>query len=239
MQSLANLTWSTMPTRPLALVPTGSFEQHGPHLPFDTDVVIAEEVAKVAALLIGPDAVVLPPLVYGSSGEHQSFPGTVSIGRQALVHVLIEFVRSAAHWTDRVIFVNAHGGNITALAEAVNQLRYEGHDCAWVACATEDVDAHAGYTETSIMLHLEPHRVRLDLAEIGNTASIRDLLPEIIAGGVSAVTANGVLGDPAGATAAEGARCLTEMARDVSEFVKGNLVNTHGQLIPTASGVHS
>ena len=89
------------------------------------------------------------------------------------------------------------------------------------------------------MLHLAPHRVRLDLAEIGNTASIRDLLPEIIAGGVSAVTSNGVLGDPAGATAAEGARCLTEMARDVSEFVKGNLVNTHGQLIPTASGVHS
>ena len=239
MHALADLTWTTMPRRPLALVPMGSFEQHGPHLPFDTDVIIADEVAKGAARILGSDVVVLPPLVYGSSGEHQSFPGTVSIGSEALMLVLIELVRSAAHWTDRVVFVNAHGGNISTLARAISQLRYEAHDCSWLACATEDVDAHAGFTETSIMLHVDPVRVRMDLAESGNTASITQLLPQIIVGGVSAVSPNGVLGDPAGASAAEGLRCLTEMETEAAARILANSADSRGQLMPSMSGVNA
>jgi len=153
--------------------------------------------------------------------------------------VLIELVRSAAHWTDRVVFVNAHGGNISTLARAISQLRYEGHDCSWLACATEDVDAHAGFTETSIMLHVDPARVRVDLAESGNTASITQLLPEIIAGGVSAVSPNGVLGDPAGASAAEGLRCLTEMQTEAAARIVANSADSRGQLMPSMSGVNA
>lgn len=109
-------------------------------------------------------------------------------------------------------------GNLVALDAAIAVLRHDGHDgddVAWVPCATEDVDLHAGYTETSLMLHLRPGSVRLDRAEAGNTQPLSEILPAMLAGGVAAVSANGVLGDPAGATAAEGERVLAAMVADV------------------------
>ncbi len=124
-------------------------------------------------------------------------------------------MRSIRTWTDRVLLVNGHGGNVTALTAAVAQLEREGHDVDWVACATESVDLHAGRTETSLMLHLAPWLVRLDRAEAGDTRPLREILPLMLAGGVAAVSANGVLGDPAGASAAEGKRLLVAMADDV------------------------
>ena len=70
--------------------------------------------------------------------------------------VVIELTRSLRTWAARVVFVNAHGGNVPALRRAVTQLVDEGDDVAWFPCATEDVDAHAGYTEALLMLHLRP-----------------------------------------------------------------------------------
>lgn len=191
----------------LVLVPVGSIEQHGPHLPLDTDTAIARAVADRMAPALG-DAWVAPAVSYGASGEHQAFPGTCSIGTEALRVVLVELVRSIRCWAQRVVLVNAHGGNLTAVRGAVEQLRAEGHDVAWVPCATEDVDLHAGRTETSLMLHLAPWSVRHHKAEAGNTQPLQEILPAMLAGGVAAVSANGVLGDPTGATAAEGARLL-------------------------------
>jgi mycofactocin precursor peptide peptidase len=193
----------------LVLVPVGSVEQHGPHLPLDTDTVIATAVAAALAERLG--GVVAPPLFYGSSGEHQMFPGTCSIGTPALQTVFVELVRSIRTWADRVVFVNGHGGNLAALRPAVEQMRAEGHDVAWVACATEEVDLHAGHTETSLMLHLRPESVLLDRAEAGNTAPLREILPTLMSSGMAAVTPNGVLGDPAGASAEHGAAVLAEM----------------------------
>ncbi|GAA4703813.1 mycofactocin biosynthesis peptidyl-dipeptidase MftE [Nocardioides conyzicola] len=190
----------------LVLVPVGSIEQHGPHLPLDTDTAIAVAVAeRVAAEL--PGTWVAPALSYGSSGEHQSFAGTASVGTDALTHLAVELARSLRTWASRVVFVNAHGGNLTAL-KASDELE-------WVPCATEDVDLHAGFTETSLMLHLRPESVRLERAETGNTQPLRDILPVMMAGGIAAVSANGVLGDPAGASAAEGERVLDAMVADV------------------------
>jgi creatinine amidohydrolase/Fe(II)-dependent formamide hydrolase-like protein len=106
---LADAVWPDIPARPLVLVPVGSIEQHGPHLPLDTDAVIAEAVADRAAELIGGDVQVAPVIAYGSSGEHQMFPGTCSIGADALRSMLVELVRSLRTWAGRVVFVNAHG----------------------------------------------------------------------------------------------------------------------------------
>ena len=190
----------------LVLVPVGSIEQHGPHLPLDTDTVIAEAVARgVAAEL--PGTWVAPAISYGSSGEHQSFPGTSSVGTEALAHLAVELVRSMRTWADRVVLVNAHGGNVSALNAS--------DEVEWVPCATESVDLHAGLTETSLMLHLRPESVRLDRAAAGNTEPLGEILPAMVAGGVAAVSPNGVLGDPAGASAVEGERVLKAMVVDV------------------------
>jgi mycofactocin system creatininase family protein len=192
------------------LVPLGALEQHGPHLPLDTDARVAIAVARRAAVM-NPALLVAPPLAYGASGEHEGFPGTLSIGHEALRAVLVELGRSASRWAPRLVFVNGHGGNLPTVPAAVTRLRAEGRDAAWWPCVPAAGDAHAGRTETSILLALDPTAVRLDVAEPGATAPLTELLPALRAGGVAAVSPNGVLGDPTGANAPEGERLLAEM----------------------------
>ncbi|WP_457205410.1 mycofactocin biosynthesis peptidyl-dipeptidase MftE [Nocardioides sp. P5_C9_2] len=213
MKLLQEATTSAAREGGLVLVPVGSLEQHGPHLPLDTDTVIATAVARAAAERL--DAWVAPALAYGSSGEHQSFAGTTSIGTDVLGLTVVELVRSMRTWAQRVVFVNAHGGNVAALSKAVEQVISEGHNVGWVACATEFLDLHAGRTETSLMLHLSPWTVRLDRAEPGDTRPIREILSLMRQGGVAAVSPNGVLGDPTGASGAEGAKLFVRMVDEV------------------------
>jgi mycofactocin precursor peptide peptidase len=234
VNALASAKWPDVVDRPLVLVPVGSIEQHGPHLPLETDSVIAEAVAKRVAQMLDEDVFVAPVLCYTASGEHQMFAGTSSIGTEALRFVVVELVRSMRTWSGRVVLVNGHGGNATALSEAVAQLVDEGHDVGWVACATEGVDAHAGFTETSLMLHLQPWAVRVNQVEVGNTTDICELLPALLGGGVGAVSPNGVLGDPRGATASEGARCLEAMANDIALVVCNGSPDPRGILRPVA-----
>lgn len=214
MSVLASATSSEASTAALVLVPVGSIEQHGPHLPLDTDTTVASAVAAAAAARL-PGAWVAPALAYGSSGEHQSFAGTTSIGTETLVRVVVELTRSLRTWVDRVLLVNGHGGNVPALREAVAQLVDEGHRVDWVACAAAGADLHAGRTETSLMLHLRPDSVRLGRAEPGSSQPLSQILPAMMARGVAAVSPNGVLGDPTGASAAEGQRLLETMTDHV------------------------
>lgn len=226
----------TSPTvgSPVVLVPLGSTEQHGPHLPLDTDTTVAVAVAEALAGRLreeGTDAVVAPAVPYGSSGEHQDFAGTISIGTAALQHLLVELGRSATTWAPRIVFVNGHGGNLDALAGAVGILRGEGRDVAWLPCAAGGArDAHAGLAETSLLTRLRPASVRADRAEPGATEPIGDLLPRLRAGGVRAVSPNGVLGDPVGATAEAGDRLLAAMIEAASLRLHGD-VAPDGRLV--------
>jgi mycofactocin system creatininase family protein len=210
---LAQARWPEVERGPrrLLVVPVGSLEQHGPHLPLDTDTRIAVAVAR-RACAGRPGVALAPPLPVGASGEHAAFPGTLSIGSDALAACLLELGRHASlHWP-ALLLVNGHGGNVTAVEEAVERLRYEARAClAWHA-RLPGGDAHAGRSETSIMLALAPAAVRLDAAERGDVRPLASILPLLRERGMRAVSANGVLGDPAGASAAEGERLLARLA---------------------------
>jgi creatinine amidohydrolase len=212
---LAQQRWPRLESRQvLLLVPVGSVEQHGPHLPLATDSVIAAAVTRAAAERIaaeGVDVLVTSTVDFGASGEHEGFPGTVSIGHDALFAVLTELGRSACRWARGVIFVNGHGGNAPTLSKAVELLRYEGRAVAWTSCDLPDADAHAGDTETSLMRHLAPWSVRADRMEKGPTAQLSELMPRLAAEGVRSVSANGVLGDPTRSSAERGRRLFDRL----------------------------
>jgi len=192
------------------IVPLGSLEQHGPHLPLDTDTRIA--VAVAGAVAAGrPGVAVAPPIAFGSSGEHAAFPGTLSIGTAALAELLVELGRDASRHWDALLLVNAHGGNHDAVTDAVARLTGEGRRCAAFAVAPAGADAHAGRTETSLLLHLDPAAVRRHQAEAGETRPIADLIDRLRRDGVRPVSPNGVLGDPSGANASEGRRLFDDL----------------------------
>ncbi len=111
-----------------------------------------------------------------------------------------------------MLFVNGHGGNIEALTRAEAQLRAESRDVAVWHPRVPDGDSHAGRTETSMMLAIDPTSVRVDRLAAGSTARWRDIGPTVIADGLRAVTDNGILGDPRGADADHGAGLLDELA---------------------------
>jgi creatinine amidohydrolase len=196
----------------IVLIPLGATEQHGPHLPLSTDTTIAIEWANSTAAGLnanGMSAVVAPPLPYGSSGEHQMFPGTLSIGQQALETLLVELIRSASADFDRVALLSGHAGNLAPVTRAAEQMSDEGHDVThlfptWSQTEADSVDAHAGRTETSLMLHLDPSSVRTAHVSPGQTRPLSELMDALVADGVGAVSENGVLGDPTQASAAEG-----------------------------------
>ena len=213
-------------TSPSLIIPLGSTEQHGPHLPLDTDTRIATAVAGEAALRLDHEWLVAPAIAYGASGEHQDFAGTISIGTEALTTLLLEYGRSAAGWARHLVFVNGHGGNVAALRDAVRRLRAEGRDAGWCPCAAAGGDAHAGHTETSVLLYISPTDVLTDQWLAGNRAPLPELLPSMRDGGIAAVSPVGVLGDPTTATAAEGRRIFSEMVdgcvRRVARWVPGS-----------------
>jgi creatinine amidohydrolase len=214
------LTETTWPAagRPLLCVPVGSCEQHGPHLPLGTDTIIAEALAAGLAAR-RPDVVVGPTIAVSASGEHAGFPGTLSVGTDVTAALLVELVRSA-DWTAGVVLVNGHGGNRDALRSALAALDHDGRAVLAWSPRVPGGDAHAGRTETSLLLALRPDLVRLELAAPGEVAPLATIAPQLRAGGVAAVAPNGVLGDPTGASAAEGDALLAQLAGDLARAVE-------------------
>ncbi|WP_328858626.1 mycofactocin biosynthesis peptidyl-dipeptidase MftE [Williamsia herbipolensis] len=231
---LGAATWTELDDRQVTLVvPVGSVEQHGPHLPLDTDTRIAGAVADGACATLGADdgpTLMAPALAYGASGEHEDFPGTISIGHEALRQVLVEYGRSACRWAARIVFVNGHGGNVATLIDAVGLLRVEGRDAAWFPCAVAGADAHAGATETALLLHISPETVRSDAVAVGTTAAVADLMPTLRSSGVRAVSPNGVLGDPRRGHPDDGRAHLAAMATRLADAVRRWSPDEHGVL---------
>jgi mycofactocin system creatininase family protein len=228
---LATARWPDVEAAPrrLLVVPTGSLEQHGAHLPLDTDTRIAAAVAARACA--GQPGVGLAPAVaIGASGEHADYPGTLSVGHVALSALLVELGRHASLYWPALLLVNGHGGNAGAISDALEKLRAEGREAhvwhagvrpAWLSAAGLDLvpDAHAGRVETSIMLALAPGDVRLDQAVAGDTRPLPQVLADLRRRGVREVSPNGVLGDPAGASAAEGETLLGLLTADLTAVV--------------------
>jgi creatinine amidohydrolase len=161
-----------------------------------------------------------PPVAYGASGEHQAFAGTVSVGREALELLLLELGRSASATFTGAVFVSTHGGNAEPVGRAARRLQEEGRPTL-VWSPQWGGDAHAGDTETAAMLALRPALVRMRAAAPGNTTPLDELWPALRRGGVRPVSPNGVLGNPTGATAAQGRRLLEVAAADLVLAVSG------------------
>ncbi|MCU1600811.1 MAG: putative creatininase [Frankiales bacterium] len=215
MTRLGDLMWPRVEAEVL-VVPLGSTEQHGPHLPLSTDTDIAQALAHGLAVRRS-DVLVAPAVPYGASGEHAGFAGTLSIGHDALELLLVELVRSATDTFPHVLLVNGHGGNVAALSAACARLRDESRDVLVWSPGWRG-DAHAGRTETSLQLALDANRVGSS-RDPGATDSLADLMPALRRGGLRAVTDNGVLGDPTGATAEEGQALLLEALDELEKTV--------------------
>ena len=191
----------------VVVLPLGAWEQHGPHLPLDTDTLIIDAV--VAAAMEGLASsrnqfIVAPTISITASDEHQGFPGTLSTGTRALVDSVVAISRSAS-WAREICIVNGHGGNSDALKQIASALDHEkiGYSI-WSLPHYNGSDMHAGRTETSVMLHLDPSRVNAGRLESGASGNPSELIDAMRAGGVASVAPNGIIGDSTTATSAHG-----------------------------------
>lgn len=160
--------------------PLGAIEQHGPHLPFNTDLLVAERVAHAAVDRVGEelDVWMLPPLAYTKSNEHAWAPGTIWLSATTLLAVLDDIGRCVATTPARkLVFFNGHGGNSALLGVANRELRLHHGLMTFLAHPGTPADQggtsppgelgmgiHGGTDETSVMLHLAPHLVDMGLA---------------------------------------------------------------------------
>ena len=230
---LADLAWPDIaalpPAESVALLPVGAIEQHGPHLPIDTDLRIAENVCLLASALTG--APVLPPLAYGVSvGHTEKWPGTFSLQHRTFIDSICDIAAwlSATGW-QRVLLVNGHCGNDACLRVAVDRIRSRTPLLAAVrntweltaeiaAAFSEDAtDWHANCAETSVMLALAPHTVHPD-----RLAAADD--PDRTTGcvyphRVAHTSTNGVTGQPSAATASQGFQLLQQMGAALAGII--------------------
>jgi len=167
--------------RSILVQPLGAIEQHGPHLPLSTDSVVATAVAEAAIAQVGEelDVWLLPTLEYTKSNEHAWSAGTVWLSATTLMAVLDDLGRCVATTpAQRLVFLNGHGGNSALLNVANRELRLAHGLMTFVThpgvppdqggTSPEDelgMGVHGGTDETSLMLHLAPHLVNMELAE--------------------------------------------------------------------------
>lgn len=224
------------------VLPVGAVEHHGEHLPLATDLVMAEELAGrivESAAAAGHDAWVLPALGYTKSDEHAWAPGTMWLTAETLHAVLIDLGRSISATPARtVLFYNGHGGNVGPLATTLRELRRRFGLRTFVEGVRVDASAdeagfgiHGGDGETSLLLHLRPELVRMQLAR----RSVPEQLSSFRRIGFAGAPVQfgwlsddfgfgGVIGDPTRATAQRGealaARLVAEGVATIDEIAR-------------------
>jgi creatinine amidohydrolase len=206
----------------VALLPVGSFEQHGDYLPLATDTIVASVVAN--ALARAYPVTVLPPITISCSHEHAGWPGTVSISARTLHQVITDVAASlAASGIDRLVLVNGHGGNYV-LANIAQEASVRGPRIAVFPMGAEweqarqdagmltnnHEDMHAGELETSILLATYPAVVRPGNETADWLAGDR---PHLLTLGMAGYTKSGVIGRPSLGTEAKGAAALASLVR--------------------------
>lgn len=213
-----------------AVVVAASYEQHGAHLPCETDSVYGAALAGRLAARLG-STLVAPLIAPGCSDHHLGFAGTFSITPELLVAQVESHMTSLARMGfERIILTSSHGGNFGPLSEALPRLNAcaasLGLTVVPVLSLERFVDAlrkapaergldqgipavQADLIETSIMLYVRPDLVRMDLAELGHMESFE--IDDLFRDGLRGVTANGILGDPRGATAELGEAIVADL----------------------------
>lgn len=230
------------------IVPIGSLEQHGEHLPLLTDTLINTELCRRAEAELGDEALFLPMLYLGASDHHRRFPGTVSISNNVYTLMLEDIVESLiGSGFTRIALFNSHGGNggpgSAALYNA--QMRHRDERDLWLVMATwfamaapqiakldvletQDHVTHSCELETSMILRVRPELVRMEAASGANiafesafySADSSGSSRVMVARSFEQVTRTGALGHPEASTADKGERLYEVVAREFVSFVR-------------------
>ena len=238
---LDRLTWPDIKAeiqngRDTVVVPFGSTEQHGRHLPLGTDAVLGDEIGWGLAERL--EAFLAPTMRIGCSEHHLAFSGTISIGAETFGRIVADVVASlSVHGFRRIVLLPTHGGNFKPLAEAVANIEtargvqiYAFTDLmGLVGAAAESsrsfgVDsaksgAHSGEWETSLMLALRPDQVKMDRAAVGFMGELSEITSKVF-DGIQNLDQNGVLGDPRPASAEAGEQYLVEIIEFLYRWVE-------------------
>lgn len=216
----------------VAVLPVGSFEQHGEHLPLATDTVVASLIAARVARTY--ELFLLPPVTMSCSHEHEGMPGlagTISISASTLT-MIIDDVRAslARSGITKLVLVNGHGGNYI-LANITQQANVSGRRVAlfpgrddWTTArehagivTNSHDDMHGGELETSILLHADPELVGDSYATADHQAGHR---PHLLVEGMAGYTPTGIIGSPSLATAAKGDAVLESLVSSFADHLK-------------------
>jgi creatinine amidohydrolase len=240
---LAEMTWTEVAgldlARSVAILPIGAVEAHGPHLPLDTDGIIAAAMAAAGAEALaaaGIEVLVLPPISYTAAGFAAGFPGTVSVSPDTVTALVSDVAGAlAAHGVGCLAIANAHFDpvHLRALYAAVERIRSQTELAVafpdvtrrpWAVRLSEEFQSgacHAGRYEGSIVLARAPGSVRDDVrrALAANPVSLSDAIRDGRETFEEAGGPQAYFGDPAAASAAEGESTITTLAEILRESV--------------------
>jgi creatinine amidohydrolase len=225
MSSYKNFSWKDIEStsNKTVLIPVGSLEQHGPHLPLGTDSIIAEELANKAGEIL--NIPVMPTIPIGFSEEHKDFPGTVYVSESRLKDYIEDVCRSLADTGfSNIIIVNGHGGNCNILEklckELSKQLKIRISTVEnFQLISNENCQVHADEMETSLILFLRPDLVRKD--------KIVDEFPRRFEQNFKGLlnwrkyTTSGVVGYPTKGNSEKGRKYFDLMVKNLVSFVEG------------------
>jgi creatinine amidohydrolase len=243
---LGDLTYqdvsSKISARSVLILPVGSIEQHGPHLPLNTDIVIAEGMASRIVARWGEalDLWRLPTVSVSLAREHEWAAGTLSLSTKGMTALLRDLGRTIARAlpTRNLFILNGHGGNRGILEALMRDLRADFglNVCVFHPAALSDgtneysvAEIHGGRNETSLMLALAPHLVRHERIASGGQIANPSLVKESIldlsvtwpwSSGDARLSADGVIGDPHAATAEFGERLIETAASAAGKIIK-------------------